>query len=163
MAMPKRRKSKDNPYKLNFKDGDNVYTISFKDVKNEYHEVIISEDLFKEFNNFELEDISQLHKVDKYIDLRLLDNTENTDIYLYYNTKLSVKESVLEKVENNILQENLKKAINELPEIQKRRLRKYYFENMTFEEIAREENCSKRAIKFSVDIAIEKISQKLKK
>lgn len=33
---------------------------------------------------------------------------------------------------------------------------------MTFEEIAQEENCTKMAVKFSVDIAIEKISKKLK-
>ena len=34
--------------------------------------------------------------------------------------------------------------------------------NKTFEEIAEEENCTKRAVKFSVDIAIEKISKKFK-
>lgn len=34
---------------------------------------------------------------------------------------------------------------------------------MTLEEIAREEKCSKVAIKYSIDIAIEKISKKFKK
>ena len=33
---------------------------------------------------------------------------------------------------------------------------------VTFEEIAEEENCTKMAVKFSVDIAIEKISKKFK-
>lgn len=70
--------------------------------------------------------------------------------------------SVDDEVVRKILTEELKKAIQELPETQKRRLEKYYFRNMTFEEIAQEENCTKMAVKFSVDIAIEKISKKLK-
>ena len=49
------------------------------------------------------------------------------------------------------------KNINKLPEIQKRRLKKYYFLGKTFEEIALEENCTKRAIKFSVDLALKKL------
>ena len=59
--------------------------------------------------------------------------------------------------------EELKDIINSLPEIQKRRLKKYYFEDMTLEQIAKEENCTKRAVKFTIDIAIEKISKKIKK
>ena len=62
-----------------------------------------------------------------------------------------------EIVENKINNEKLREAIQELPKIQRERLKKYYFENKTFEEIAEEENCTKRAVKFSVDIAIEKI------
>lgn len=67
-----------------------------------------------------------------------------------------------EIVENKINNEKLRDAIQELPKIQRERLKKYYFENKTFEEIAEEENCTKRAVKFSVDIAIEKISKKFK-
>ena len=33
---------------------------------------------------------------------------------------------------------------------------------MTLEEIAKEEGCTKRAVKFSIDIALEKILQKFK-
>ena len=58
--------------------------------------------------------------------------------------------------------EELKKAIDMLPEIQKRRIKKYYFEDMTLEEIAVDEKCSKVAIKYSLDIAIKKISEKFK-
>ena len=67
-----------------------------------------------------------------------------------------------ELVENQIINEELKKAIQALPKIQRDRLKKYYFEDMTLEEIAREEKCSKVAIKYSIDIAIEKISKKFK-
>lgn len=34
--------------------------------------------------------------------------------------------------------------------------------NKTYEEIASEENCSKVAVKYSIDIALEKISKKIK-
>ena len=37
-----------------------------------------------------------------------------------------------------------------------------FFENKTYEEIASEENCSKVAVKYSIDIALEKISKKIK-
>ena len=70
--------------------------------------------------------------------------------------------SLEDEVESKILSEEIKSAINELNEIQKRRLIKYYFYNMTYEEIASEENCTKRAVKFSIDIGIEKISKKIK-
>ena len=110
---PKRRKDKDNPYSLDFKE--NNYVVSFKTVKNEYKEVKVSEEVFKAFDKFELEDISQLHKVDKHIDMRVIDNTEYMDIILF-NNAVNDEISIEEQIENKILQEELKKAILELSE-----------------------------------------------
>ena len=104
---PKRRKDKDNPYSLDFKE--NNYVVSFKTVKNEYKEVKVSEEVFKAFDKFELEDISQLHKVDKHIDMRVIDNTEYMDIILF-NNAVNDEISIEEQIENKILQEELKKA-----------------------------------------------------
>ena len=120
---PKRRKDKDNPYSLDFKE--NNYVVSFKTVKNEYKEVKVSEEVFKAFDKFELEDISQLHKVDKHIDMRVIDNTEYMDIILF-NNAVNDEISIEEQIENKILQEELKKAILELSEVQKRRVIKYF-------------------------------------
>ena len=53
----------------------------------------------------------------------------------------------------------LHRAISELPEIQRRRLILYYFQGMTYEQIAGMEGCTKRAVKFSVDIAVEKLKK----
>ena len=53
----------------------------------------------------------------------------------------------------------LHRAISELPEIQKRRLILYYFQGLTYEQIAGMEGCTKRAVKFSVDIAVEKLKK----
>lgn len=157
---PKRRKDKDNPYSLNFKE--NNYVVSFKTVKNEYKEVKVSEEVFKAFDKFELEDISQLHKVDKHIDMRVIDNTEYMDIILF-NNAVNDEISIEEQIENKILQEELKKAILELSEVQKRRVIKYYFENKTLQKIAEEEGCSIASVKESLDSSINKLRKKLKK
>lgn len=157
---PKRRKDKDNPYSLDFKE--NSYVVSFKTNKNEYKEVKISEEVFKAFDRFELEDISQLHKVDKHIDMRVIDNTEYMDIILF-NNALNDEISIAEQIENKILQEELKKAILELSEVQKRRVIKYYFENKTLQKISEEEGCSITSVKESLDSSINKLRKKLKK
>ena len=157
---PKRRKDKDNPYSLDFKE--NNYVVSFKTVKNEFKEVKVSEEVFKAFDKFELEDISQLHKVDKHIDMRVIDNTEYMDIILF-NNAVNDEISIEEQIENKILQEELKKAILELSEVQKRRVIKYYFENKTLQKIAEEEGCSIASVKESLDSSINKLRKKLKK
>lgn len=46
-----------------------------------------------------------------------------------------------------------------LPEVQRRRLLLYFFGEMTYEQFAAIEGCTKRAVKFSVDIAIEKLKK----
>ena len=153
---PKRRKSKDNPYTLNYCEERNVYTVSFKDGKGILQNIEVSEEIYKTFDKFELDDIKELNEYDRHI--------EHSEIYEnnLNNRAMDKPLSVDDEVVRKILTEELKKAIQELPETQKRRLEKYYFRNMTFEEIAQEENCTKMAVKFSVDIAIEKISKKLK-
>lgn len=154
--MPKRRKLKDNPYSLNI-DENNNYTINFKDNKNIIHSIEVSEKVFSAFNSFELEDIKLMHEYERHIEHFDLD--ENS---IHQRTTLE-NNSVDVIVESKLLNEELKNAINELSDIQKQRVIKYYFENKTLEQIAQEGGCSKRAIKFSIDIALEKISQKLKK
>lgn len=59
--------------------------------------------------------------------------------------------------------EELHKAINRLPKIQQRRIMLYYFEGMTYEQIARQEGCTKMPIKRSIDAAIERLKKDLKK
>ena len=96
-----RNKDKYNPYTLDIDEETNTYIVEFKDTKNIIHRVEVSEKVYEAFDRFELEDISQIHKIKKYIE-----------------------------------------------------------RNEVYEEIASEENCTKRAVKFSIDIAIEKISKK---
>ena len=153
---PKRNKSKDNPYTLGYDESKNIYIVEFKDNKQINQRVEINKEIYEAFNAFELEDISQIHKFRKHI--------EHSEVYDYTLYKRAVKQekNVFDIVENNITNEILKQAINELPETQKRRLEKYYFQDKTLEQIAKEENCTKMAVKFTIDIALEKISKKFK-
>ena len=153
---PKRRKCKDNPYTLNYIEEKNIYTITFKDVKGHLNKVEVSEEVYRVFDKFELQDIKELNEYDRHI--------EHSEIFENNLESRALNKQIPtdEIVENKINNEKLREAIQELPKIQRERLKKYYFENKTFEEIAKEEKCTKRAVKFSVDIAIEKISKKFK-
>lgn len=153
---PKRRKYKDNPYTLNYIEEKNIYIITFKDVKGHLNKVEVSEEVYRVFDKFELQDIKELNEYDRHI--------EHSEIFENNLESRALNKQVPtdEIVENKINNEKLREAIQELPKIQRERLKKYYFENKTFEEIAKEEKCTKRAVKFSVDIAIEKISKKFK-
>lgn len=155
-TMPKRNKSKDNPYTLGFDEDKNIYTVEFVDNKKVIHKVEITEKVYQAFDKFELEDISQIHKFRKHI--------EHSEVYeeTLEHRMIEKPITIEEEVEEKILIEDIRNVINSLPDIQKRRLKKYYFEDRTLEEIAAEENCTKVAVKYSIDIALEKISQKFK-
>ncbi|MBR1376666.1 MAG: sigma-70 family RNA polymerase sigma factor [Bacilli bacterium] len=151
--QPKRRKSKDNPYSLIVNDEKKEFYVSFKDAINICHIIKINEKLYQQFNQFELDDLSIMNEYDNHI--------EHSELYESTLNKRVIDKPALidEVVENKINYEKLNECIELLPEIQKRRLKKYFFESKTFEQIANEENCTKRAIKFSVDIAVKKISK----
>ena len=58
--------------------------------------------------------------------------------------------------------QRIKKAFEQLSEVQRRRLKLYFFGELTYEQIAKLEGCTKRAVKFSVDIAVEKLKKNFK-
>lgn len=59
----------------------------------------------------------------------------------------------------NLQYEQLHNAILELPETQRRRLILYYFQGLTYEQIAEMEGCTHPAIIKSVSSALEKIKK----
>lgn len=151
-----RNKDKYNPYTLDIDDKNN-YIVEFKDANNTIHKVEVSEKVYEAFDKFELEDISQIHKIKKHI--------ERNEVYeeTLYHKSFNAPISVEDEVESKILQEELKVAINELSDIQKKRLKMYYFNELTLDEIAMLENTSHQAISKSIIRAIEEIRKKLKK
>ena len=155
-TMPKRRKDKDNPYTLNYDENKDSYIVSFKDNKNNIHKVEVSDKVFSAFDKFELEDISQMHEYERHI--------EHNEVFEYTLNSRAVDKPVgiEEQVEKKFVAEELRLAINKLPEVQKRRLKKYFFENMTMVEIAKQEECSKVAVKHSIDDGIENLKKNLK-
>ena len=152
---PKRRKSNDNPYTLQIIN--NTYVVIFKDGSRKEQVIEVSEEVFNQMDKFELEDISQMHKIDKHIE-----RFELSEESINVRSINSSIDTTSDFVEKKIINEELRDAISSLPEFQKRRIIKYYFYNKTFEEIAKEEQCSKVAIKYSIDSAIKNISKKIK-
>lgn len=155
---PKRRRDKDNPYTI-FTTGINTttphYYLSFVDSGGVERCVEIDKPLFDAFDRFELEDISFMHKVDKHYE-----RTEQTEASL---NKRAVKpqEGVEEIVSQRMEADKLHQAIARLPEKQRRRLVLYYFGEFTYEQVAKMEGCTKRAVKFSIDIALKNLKENL--
>lgn len=152
---PKRRKDKYNPY--NIYEMDKRYYIEFLDGQNIKQKFEISRQLYEAFDEFELKDISYLHKWDKYI--------EHSEVW---ESTLDMRafqkpESVEDMVLWDLTIERLHRAIKKLPEVQRRRLILYFFDSMTYEQIAIREGCTKMPVKRSIDTAIEKLKKDLKK
>lgn len=153
---PKRRKDKDNPYMI-FTRGIHTdhpqYYLFFEDVTGTPHCMEISKDLFDSLDRFELEDISFMNEVDRHYE-----QSEQTEASLNKRA-LKKQDSVEEEVQQRMEIQALHDAISDLPEIQRRRLVLYYFGELTYEQIAEMDGCTKRAVKFSVDLAIEKLKE----
>lgn len=151
---PKRKKDKYNPYTLTITEGH--YYLSFKDGHGKQQNIEIDEMLYQTFDRFELEDTSHLNRVSRHIE-----HSELTDETL--NDRAFYKaERIEDIVSESIEYEQLHRAVSELPEVQRRRLKLYFFDELTYEQIAKLEGCTKRAVKFSVDIAVEKLKKNFK-
>ena len=109
--------------------------------------------MFNAFDRFELDDISELHKIDKHIDMRELDENKN-----YENDTESIDDYIIRKS----TYEELHKAINKLTDTQKRRIKYYYFDDMKFSDIARVEECDESSVRESIYAGIEKLKKILK-
>ena len=135
---PNRKKDKHNPYTLMIVEGR--YYLSFKDGRGVMQNIEIEKVLYDLFNRFELEDIS------------------------YLNDRVFYKEESLEEtVSRSMEYEQLHKAISKLPETQRRRLLLYFFGELSYEQIAKLEGCTKMAVKGSVDIALKKLKKLFEK
>lgn len=155
--MPKRNKSKDNPYTLGFDEELQTYTVEFVDNKRIIHKVEISEEVYQAFDKFELEDISQIHKYRSHI--------EHSEIFEEtLNNRIVDKPTTIEdEIEEKIIYEELKEAVNQLSAIQKRRIKMYYFDDMNLREIAEKEGCAIMSVKDSINIGLKKLEEILKK
>ena len=152
---PKRRKDKYNPYTIYEKGG--YYYISFKDGQGVLHKFEISRTLYDAFDSFELDDLVYLNVVDRHIEQSEV--WESTLNVRAVKKPDSIEEVVLKKIQI----ETLHTAIKKLPEMQRRRMQLYYFEGMTYEQIAKKEGCTKMPVKRSIEAAVERLKKELKK
>lgn len=153
---PKRRKHKDNPYTLEFIEEKNSYRVSFKDVKGKFRRIEVNKEIYQAFDRFELDDLSELNEFDNHI--------EHSEVYENNLNERAMDKplGVDEIVENNIRDEEIRKAISTLSDIQKRRIIKYYFEEKTEYEIAKEENATQQSVHIGLERAKEKLKEILK-
>ena len=152
IKKPKRRRYKDNPYSLLY---EGEYEIKLK-TNGKTKIIKVNQDLYEAFNKFELEDLKEMNEYDRNLTHYELD--ENS----LYNLSLNKQESIEDNLINQELNQELHKAIDELSEIQKQRIIKYYFKNMKLEEIAIEEKTSFQAVSKSINHALQKLKELLK-
>lgn len=153
---PKRRKYRDNPYTLSFIEEKNIYIVSFKDVKGTTNRVEINKDVYKAFDEFELEDLTEMNEYDRHIEHSEV--FENSLEKRAINKPISLEDDFVNKSTFN----ELKEAINKLPEIQRRRIKKYYFDEKTQQQIADEEKVDIRAVQYTLNIALKNLKKFLK-
>ena len=146
---PKRRKDKYNPYTI-YEKGGKCY-VTFKDSQGQRNYLEVEKELYEAFNDFELEDLSYLNVWNRHL--------EQSDVWetSLNERAVEVSETVEEIVLRNIQNEKVHRAIEQLPEVQKRRLMMYFFEGMTYEEIVVKEKCKHPAVVKSVKAALEKM------
>lgn len=152
-SHPNRKKDKLNPYVLSIENKEHY--VSFLDGQKVHHKEKISQELYDLFDRFELEDISQLNAISRY-----REHSELTEEMLNQRA-LVLPEPLEEGVYRKILYDRLYTAISKLPTVQRRRIILYYFGEYTYEQIAKVEGCTKMAVKFSIDIAIKKLREKI--
>ena len=110
-------------------------------------------ELYAAFNDFELDDISLMNETSRH-----LTEAETGEEPLGHKIA-DPSEPVEDHVYRRIMYQELHKAIEQLPEIQRRRVLLYYFGGYTYEQIAQMESCTKRAVKFSVDAALNNLRE----
>lgn len=153
IEFPKRRKANDNPYTLGFNEDTQQYTVTFKDNFGEKQVITISEKLYLSFDQFELDDLKFLNQYDRHIE-----HSQQTELQLHFRTKNIIEDDFI-LLEKKFESEKLKRMIKQLPKVQCRRLKLYFFEGLNYEQIAKFENCSYQAISYSINIAIKNLKK----
>ena len=150
------RRKKDNLYILNYNDNRKIYIVSFKDVKGNIQIVEINKEIYDCLDKFELKDLSEMNEFDRHIEHSYIYENKLND-RAFIKTK-----SVEDIVENKIISDKLKKAIDELSVIQRKRIKMYYFEGLSQKEIAEVEGVSLRAVQYTLNEAISELRKILK-
>lgn len=146
----KRKKYKDNPYTIYIED--NNYYIKFNNKTLE-----IEKEIYDVFDLSERHDRKELNEVSNHIE-----HLDLSDESIYFRSKYK-EELIEERFIKESTYEELMKAINKLKPIQIERVKKYYFLNMTQQEIADSEGVDIRTIRYSLDKTLKILKKLLEK
>ncbi|MFR2018387.1 MAG: sigma-70 family RNA polymerase sigma factor [Eubacterium sp.] len=142
-------KTKTTP--IHFPNGRTSIIFPFSGRTRWLRELLINKELFELLNCFELDDLSFLNEVDRHYE-----HSELTEVTLY-DRAFVLPESVEDAVLRNMRYEALHNAINKLPETQRRRLILYYFNGLTYSQIAEMEGCKYQTVQDSIYAALNNL------
>ena len=137
-----------NPYEVFCR-----YYAAFFNFKGELQEVEIDETVFLEFAQFKKEAKKQQNFKERHTEYLQLSEEEIA------SRSAPVQKSVEEIICEREFTKEVEDAIDALPEIQRRRLLLYIKYDLTYEQIADLELCTKMAVKFTIDKAKKKIKE----
>nr|WP_318686733.1 sigma factor-like helix-turn-helix DNA-binding protein [uncultured Acetatifactor sp.] len=132
------------------------YHISFRDGQGKIQELCVPYDFYMAFRRLELDE-RKLEGWD-YRHREFSEIMEETLNWRALRLPKSIEEVILEEERAELLH----KAINTLPEIQKRRFLLYYEYDLNYYQIGAMEHCTPQAVRRSVIIAREKIKAQMK-
>lgn len=140
-------------YEIQYDTENNKYYTCFYDGVKKYHKVEIKKEIADVYIDSWSNDKKIQHEFERHI--------EHSEIYeeSLYKRAVDKHFNLEEYIIRKTTFEELNTAINLLPDIQKRRIKKYYFENKTEQQIAQEEGSTQQA----VHIIIERAKENLKK
>lgn len=147
-----------NPYTLRTEVAEGItrYFVSFQDGQAILRETEVSRPVYLEFSRF-----VKVERNMRRWDERHTEQFDLTDKSLY-DRALHKPKSVEEAAFDSLRNEKLRQAIQELPELQRRRFVLHHEFGLTYEQIAEMEGRRKSAVCESVIRAEEKIREKIK-
>ena len=90
---------------------------------------------------------------------RHYEQSEQYETTLFHRAAWFAEEPVEGAVLERLEKEALREALCVLPATQRRRIVMYYFDGLTYEEIAEKEHCTKMPVKRSIDSALKKLEK----
>ncbi|MCL1976310.1 MAG: sigma-70 region 4 domain-containing protein [Firmicutes bacterium] len=148
-----------NPYTLRMENiqGLTRYFVSFMDEQSIMQEIEVSRPVYVEFLSF-IKTERNLRRWDE----RHIEQSDLRDETLY-SKAIDHPKSIEDTVFDDMRDEQLRLAIQCLPEIQRRRFILYHEFDLTYEQISEMEGCTKVAVKYAIDKAKTAITKKLEK
>ena len=146
-----------NPYTLWTEESGSItrYFVSFKDGQAIKREAEISQSVYLAFCQFVKTERNLRHWDERHKEYSELSDETLNNRAKY--TPKSVEDVIVDMERSDIL----RKAVMELPEIQRRRFFLYYEHGHTYTTIGKMEGCCATAVRSSVEIARAKVKKKL--
>ena len=115
--------------------------LSFRDGQGVPHRLELDVKLYAVFDRFELDDLSFLNEQERHLDWTEAERRAAEPSFGTGAGPGGGRPSM-----NPCRRQALREGVNQLPEVQKRRLQMYFFDGLTYEEIAVREGCSYQAV-----------------